>query len=47
VVQQVRELAPVDLDRFKSVLRQILNPDSHGRIAFPAWANAVKGRVAA
>jgi ubiquinone/menaquinone biosynthesis C-methylase UbiE len=42
--RMIRDLTPAEVDRLKSVLRQSLPKDAQGRIAYGAWANAVKGR---
>jgi len=45
-VQPIRKMAPPDVERLKAYLREHL-PTKNGRIAYPAWANAIKGRVPA
>jgi hypothetical protein len=45
--QKVRQLAPGEIDRLKSYLREILPTDGEGRVSFGSTANAVKGRVPA
>ncbi|MGA2412396.1 MAG: class I SAM-dependent methyltransferase [Candidatus Binataceae bacterium] len=45
VVQQIRKMAPANVERMKSDLRTSLPKDSSGHIAYKAKANAVKGRV--
>lgn len=42
---KLRELAPNDKERLKARLKARLPADRAGRIAYPARANAVKGRV--
>ena len=44
-VQLVRQMPPADVERLKANLRSTLPTDSRGRIAYPARANAVRGRV--
>ena len=45
IVQLVLDLPAADLELFKVSLKDKLPTDSNGRIAHPARANAVKGRV--
>jgi ubiquinone/menaquinone biosynthesis C-methylase UbiE len=45
VVQQIRNMSAVDVERLKADLRATLPKDKNGRIAYKAIANAVKGRV--
>jgi hypothetical protein len=45
VVQSVRKLSEPDVARLQAYLRDHLPTDRSGRIAYPAAANAVKGRV--
>jgi ubiquinone/menaquinone biosynthesis C-methylase UbiE len=44
-VQAIRKMSAPDVDRLKTYLRAHLPTDQYGRIAYPAWANAVKGIV--
>lgn len=44
-VQHIRKMTAADVERLKSSLRERLPRDRNGRIAYKAWANAVKGRV--
>lgn len=44
-VQVIRKMPAPDVERLKNHLRQHLPTDRSGRIAYPARANAVKGRV--
>ena len=44
VVQAVRKMSPADVERLKTSLRTTLSGRDR-RIAYPARANAVKGRV--
>ncbi len=46
-VQAIRTMPAPDVERLKAYLRAHLPTDSSGRIAYPARANAVKGRVPA
>jgi ubiquinone/menaquinone biosynthesis C-methylase UbiE len=45
VVKHIRSMSATDVERLKSDLRATLPKDKHGRIAYKARANAVKGRV--
>lgn len=45
VVQHIRKMTPVELERLKAYLREHLPRDRNGGIAYMARANAVKGRV--
>jgi hypothetical protein len=45
VVQPIRKMAAPDVARLKAGLRDRLTTDRSGRIAYPARANAVKGRA--
>jgi len=45
--QAIAAMAPAVRDEFKACLRDLLPSDGGGRIAYEAFANAVKGRVAA
>jgi len=47
VVQAIRKMSEPDIARLKAYLREHLPTDRNGRIAYPARANAVKGRVPA
>lgn len=47
VVQPIRKMAAPDVERLKDYLRKNLPTDKNGRIAYPARANAIKGRVPA
>ncbi|HET9715725.1 MAG TPA: hypothetical protein VFP60_06015 [Pseudolabrys sp.] len=44
--RQLKSLPKADLDRVHDWLRTSLAPDPNGRIRYPAYANAVKGRLA-
>jgi SAM-dependent methyltransferase len=44
-VQAIRKLAPPEIERLKAYLREHLPTNREGRVAYPASANAVKGRV--
>jgi ubiquinone/menaquinone biosynthesis C-methylase UbiE len=46
-VQHIRKMTPSYVERVKAHLREHLPKDGTGRIAYKAWANAVKGRVPA
>jgi ubiquinone/menaquinone biosynthesis C-methylase UbiE len=45
VVQPIRKMSEPDVARLKAYLREHLPTDPNGRIAYPARANAVKGRT--
>jgi ubiquinone/menaquinone biosynthesis C-methylase UbiE len=45
VVQHMRKLTEAQIEQLKAHLREHLPRDRSGRIAYKAWANAVKGRV--
>ncbi len=45
VVQPIRKMSEPDVARLQAYLREHLPADRNGRIAYPARANAVKGRV--
>lgn len=47
LVQPIRKMRPPDVERLKAYLREHLPTDGEGRVAYPARANAVKGRVPA
>jgi ubiquinone/menaquinone biosynthesis C-methylase UbiE len=44
-IQRIRTLTPPELQKFKDHLRANVPTEGSGRIAYPAWSNAVKGRV--
>jgi SAM-dependent methyltransferase len=44
-VQAIRKMSGPDVERLKTSLRASLSTDKNGRIAYPARANAIKGRV--
>ena len=44
-VQVIRKMSASEVERLKAHLRGHLPADGSGRIAYPAWANAVRGRV--
>ncbi len=44
-VQLIRKMPPSDVERLKAYLRENLPTAPDGRIAYPARANAIKGRV--
>jgi hypothetical protein len=44
VVQPIRKMSEPDVARLQTYLRKCLPIDRGGRIAYPARANAVKGR---
>lgn len=46
-VQYLRKMSAPEVERVKAHLREHLPKDRTGRIAYKAWANAVKGRVPA
>jgi len=41
----IAALASVDAERLKAAVQQRLSPDSAGRVAYSATANAIIGRV--
>ena len=45
VVKTIQTMAKPDVEQLKAYLREWLPTDQDGRIAYQAWANAVKGRV--
>jgi SAM-dependent methyltransferase len=45
VKMKLAAMAPADIERLKSRMRERLPADANGRVAFNARANAVKGRV--
>jgi ubiquinone/menaquinone biosynthesis C-methylase UbiE len=47
IVRPIRDMSDADVERLKALLRNRLPIDGHGRIAYGARANAVKGRVEA
>jgi ubiquinone/menaquinone biosynthesis C-methylase UbiE len=47
IVQAIRKMPDSDIARLKAYLREHLPTDRSGRIAYPARANAVKGRAPA
>ncbi len=44
-VQAIRKLSDADVERLKARLRERFSIERGGPIAYPAWANAVKGRA--
>lgn len=45
IVQHIRKMTEADVERLKAYQREHVPRDRSGRIAYMAWANAVKGRV--
>jgi SAM-dependent methyltransferase len=45
VVQEIRKMSAAEVERLKAHLREHLPTDGAGRVAYKAWANAVKGYV--